>query len=127
MVPFGKGECSKGLTISLEAIIFVHTKHSGHHPDIEVDKMFLLVHPLVIFFATENLKHMISTSTVVLAFVREGTKIQAMVEDLECATYQFFLIPKEVEQLSYFIRLNGTSSLPLHLTCIFYMLLFFEI
>jgi len=107
MIPLEKEKCTKESNISREAVIFVHTTHSGHHPGTEVDKMFLPVHPLVISFAVENLKHMISTSTVALASVREETKVQAMVEELERATYRFFLIPKEIEQISYFLKLNG--------------------
>ena len=81
----------------------------GHNLGTNVDKIFLSMHPMVISFATENLKHMISTSTVALESVREKMKMQAMVPDIEYRTYRFFLIPKEVEQLSYFMRLNGTS------------------
>jgi len=107
MVPPEKKKCAKESNMSTKAIIFLHTRHSRHHPGTEVNKMFLPVHPLVIFFAVENLKYMISTSTVALAFVREETKIQAIVEELKRATYRFFLIPKEVEQISYFLELNG--------------------
>ena len=108
-MPFGNKKCSTTSKSCMEAQIFIHSKHSGHNLGTEVDKMFLPVHLMVISFATENLKHMISTSTIALVFVREEMKMQAMVPDIEQTTYRFFFIPKEVEQLLYFMRLNGTS------------------
>jgi len=63
MVPLGEKKCSTQST-SMEAHIFVHSKHSGHHLGSESDKIFLPIHPLVLSFAKENLKHMISTSIV---------------------------------------------------------------
>jgi hypothetical protein len=105
---------------SMEANIYVHSKHNGHHPGTEGDKMFLPVHPLIISFAMENLKHMISTSTVSLVSIREEKKMQAMVPENERTTYRFFLIPKEVEQLSYFNRLNGNCLLSILSNSLFY-------
>jgi len=110
-IPLGKEKCAKESNMSIEAIIFVYTRHSGHRSGTKVDKMFLPVHPLVIFFAVENLKHMISTSFVALSSVQEETKIQAMVEDLEWTIYRFFLIPNKVEQISYFLKLNDNYFL----------------
>jgi len=98
MVPLGKGEYSKQAKNPTEAIICVHTKHNGYHPSTKVDKMFLPIHvpihPLVISFAVENLKYMISTSTVALASIQEEIKIQGTVDNLECVTSRFFLIAK---------------------------------
>jgi len=108
MVPLGEGKCKTKSNMCTEAQIFVHSKHSEHHLGTENDKMFLPVHPLVISFATENLKRMISTSTVALVSNREEKKMQASIPEVERTTYRFFLIPKEVEQLSYFMKLNGT-------------------
>jgi len=127
MIPLGKEKFAKKSNMSIEAVIFVHTIHNGHHPGTEVDKIFLPVYPLVISFAVENLKHMISTSTVALAFVWEETKIQSMVEDLEWATYCFFLIPKEIEQISYFLKLNGNYFLHSFFNAFLYMYLLHEI
>ena len=58
--------------------------------------MFLPVHPMVISFATENLKHMISTSTVALVSVREEMKMQAMVPDIEQQHIDFSLFPRKL-------------------------------
>ena len=96
VVPFGNKKCSTTLESCMEAQIFVHLKHIGHNPGTEVDKMFLPSHPMVISFATENLKHMISTSTVALVSVREEIKMQAMVPDIEQTIYPFFLIPRKL-------------------------------
>jgi hypothetical protein len=93
-----------------EAIIFVHTKHTGHEPSSDKDKLFLPVHPVVLTMAKENLKKMISTSTVALASIRNEEKLKTRVGDLERVTYRFSIIPKEVEQLKYSMRLNGMFS-----------------
>jgi len=69
MIPLEKEKCAKESNMSREVVIFVHTRHSGHHPGTEVDKMFLPVHPLIISFVVENLKRMISTSTIALAYI----------------------------------------------------------
>jgi len=69
MVPLGKEKCSKKSNMSTEAVIFVHTRHSGHHLGTKIDKMFVSVHPLFILFAVKNLKHMITTSTVALTSI----------------------------------------------------------
>jgi len=66
MVSLGKKKCSKKSNNSIDAIMFVHTKYNEYHLGIEVDKMFLPIHPLVISFVMENLKHMISISTITL-------------------------------------------------------------
>jgi hypothetical protein len=93
-----------------EAIIYVHTKYIGHEPSSDKDKLFLPMHPVVLTMAKENLKKMISTSTIALACIRDEKKLKARVGDLERVTYQFSIIPKEVDQLKYSMRLNGMFS-----------------
>ena len=88
--------------------IFVHTQHTGHVPGSEADIIFLPMHPMVMAMAKENLKMMISTSTVALASNREVNNIKAIVTELERVTYRFFIIAKEVAQLRHSMRLNGT-------------------
>jgi hypothetical protein len=55
--------------------ISLHTKHSGHQPGTDIDKLFLPVHRIVVTLAMENLKRMVSTSTVALAFKNEEKKL----------------------------------------------------
>ena len=56
------------------ATISLHTKHSEHQPGTDIDKLFLPVHPIVVTLAMENLKRMLSTSTVALASKNEEKK-----------------------------------------------------
>lgn len=93
-----------------DVTISVRVEHTGHHPGSDGDILFLPVHPLVISLAMDNLKRMVSTTTVALASVREEAKIKAMVDGVERVTYRFYLIPKEVEQLHYGMKLNGKNS-----------------
>ena len=88
--------------------IFVHTQHTEHVPGSEADIIFLHVHPMVMAMVKENLKRMISTSTVVLSSNREANNIKANVTEFERVTYRFFIIAKEVAQLRHSMRLNGT-------------------
>ena len=69
--------------------------------------------------AKENLRRVISTSTVACALKRDESKIKAMVTDLERVIYRFFIIPKEVGQLRQDMRLGGK--------CILYLLLGLQI
>jgi hypothetical protein len=76
--------------------IFVHTQHTRHVLSSETDIFFLLVHPMVMAMAKENLKRMISTSTVAFASNRETNNIKAIVTKLERVTYRIFIIAKLV-------------------------------
>ena len=89
------------------AEIHVHSKHSGHNPGSEGDKYFLPVHPLVLSFATENLKMMVSPSTVAVASLKEAKKFENMVTYFEQVTFRFFMLVEEVEALSYSTRQSG--------------------
>ena len=92
-----------------DVTISVHTQHTGHVPGSKADIIFfLLVHPLVLAMANENLKRMNSTSTVALASNREANNIKDIGTELERVTYRFFIIAKEVAQLRHSMRLNGT-------------------
>lgn len=73
--------------ISGMAIILVHTKPSGHQPGTDTDKLFLVVCHIVVSLAMENLKQMVSTSTVALAFRNEERKIMSMVGGLKQVTF----------------------------------------
>ncbi len=88
------------------ATISLHTKHSGHQPGTDTDKLLLPVHPIVVSLAMENLKRMVSTSTVALASKNEERKIMSMVGGLERVTFRFYLIFNEVaryDSLSIFL------------------------
>ena len=95
-----EGSCAGIATISL------HIKHSGHEPGKDTDKLFLLVHPIVVSLAMENLKQMVSTSMVALALKNEERKIMSMVGRLERVTFCFYLIAKEMEQMTYSMKFN---------------------
>lgn len=56
----------KGPSIGIN-IISLHTKHSGHQPNTDTDKLFLPVHPILVTLSMENLKQMVFTFTVALA------------------------------------------------------------
>ena len=105
MEPLNKGKQIEDSSIGM-ATILLHTKHSEHKPGTDIDKLFLPVHPIVVFLAMMNLKRMVSTSTVALAFKNEK-KIMSMVGGLERVTYRFYLIAKEVEQIIFSMKLNG--------------------
>ena len=66
-----------------EVSIFIHSMHTGHVPGSDADLLFLPVHPYVVDMAKENLKRVISTSTIACASKRDESKIKAMVTDLE--------------------------------------------
>ena len=68
--PLNKKKQIKGSSTGM-AIISLHTKHSGHQPGTDTDKLFLPVRPIVMSLAMENLKRMVSTSTVALASKNE--------------------------------------------------------
>jgi hypothetical protein len=68
------------------------------------------MHFVVLTMAKKNLKKMISISTVALASICDEEKLKARVGDLERVTYRFSIIPKEVDQLKYSMRLNGMFS-----------------
>jgi hypothetical protein len=57
----------------------------------------------------KDLKRLVSTSTVALVSLKDEDKTRALVNDLERSIYRFVLIPKEVEQFSYTMRLNGKN------------------
>ena len=58
--------------VAKQAIAEIHmcSKHSGYNPGSDGDKYFLPVHPLVLSFATENLKWMVSPSIVAVASLK---------------------------------------------------------
>ena len=70
MEPLNKGKQIEGSSAGMTTIS-LHTKHSGHQPGTDTDKLFLPVHPIVVSLAMENLKRMVSTSTVALASKNE--------------------------------------------------------
>ena len=88
--------------------IFVHIQHTRHVPGSKADIIFLPVHPVVMTMAKENLKMMLSTSTVALAYNREANKFKAIVTELKRVTYRFSIIAKDVVQLRHSMRLNDT-------------------
>jgi hypothetical protein len=102
-------EKKKNGEFTLEATILVHNVHTGHDTRSNNDKYFLPVHPMVVKRAMEDLKRLISTSAVAFASLKDEDKTRALVNDLERSIYRFVLIPKQVEQLSYTMRLNGKN------------------
>jgi hypothetical protein len=48
-----------------KATIFVQAKHIGCNPYLQLDELFLSMHPYLVSFAMENLKRMLSLSNVV--------------------------------------------------------------
>ena len=93
MEPLNKGKQIEGSSAGM-ATILLHTKYSGHKSGTDIDKLFLPVHPIVVSLVMENLKRMVSTSTVALASNNEERKIMSMVGGLERVTYRFYLIAK---------------------------------
>ena len=89
------------------ASIYVHNKHSGHLPGSENDKFFLPIHPIVIDRAMEDLKRMVSSGRVSMASLKDEDHVKECVSPLERATFRFSLIPKEVEQMAYYMRIKG--------------------
>ena len=73
MEPQNKKKQIEGSSAGM-ATISLHTKHSGHKLCTDIDKLFLPVHPIVVSLAMENLKRMVSTSTVALASKNEEKK-----------------------------------------------------
>ena len=82
MKPLNKGKQIEGSTTGI-ATISLHTKHSGHQPGTDIDKLFLPLHQTVVSLAIENLNWMVFTSTVALASKNEETKIISMVGGLK--------------------------------------------
>jgi hypothetical protein len=78
-----------------EAIIFVHTRCTELESGINEDKLFLSMHDVVLTIAKNNLKKMISTSTVDLAFMRDEEKLKARIGNFQCIMYWFSIISKE--------------------------------
>jgi len=97
-----------------EAIILVHNVHIGHDTRSNNDKYFLPVHPMVVKRAMEDLKRLINTYAVALASLKDEDKTRALLNDLERSIYRFVLISKQVEQLSYTMRLNGKNCFASH-------------
>jgi hypothetical protein len=64
---------------------------------------------MVVKMTMKDLKRLVSTSTVALVSLKDEDKTRALVNDLERSIYRFVLIPKEVEQFSYTMRLNGKN------------------
>ena len=64
---------------------------------------------MVVKITMKDLKMLVSTSVATLASLKDEDKTMALVNDLERSIYRFVLIPKEVEQLSYTMRLNGKN------------------
>ena len=106
MEPLNKRKQIEGSSVGM-ATISLHTKYNGHKSGTNIDKLFLLVHPIVVSLAMENLKRMASTSTVALASNNEERKIMSMIGGLERVTYRFYLIAKKMEQMIYSMKLNG--------------------
>ena len=73
MEPLNKGKQIKGSNAGMTTIL-LHTKHSGHQSGINIDKLFLSVHLIVVSLAMEILKPMVFTLTVVLASKNEEKK-----------------------------------------------------
>ena len=71
-----------------EATILVHNVHIRHDTRSNNDKYFLPVHPM------EDLKRLVCTSAVALAFPKDEDKTWALINDLERSIYRFVLIPK---------------------------------
>jgi hypothetical protein len=57
----------------------VHKKYTSNEPSFDTDNLFLPVHPVVLTMAKKNLKKMISTSTMALAFICDEEKLKARV------------------------------------------------
>ena len=108
IVPLSCGKKKDGDSTP-EATILVHNVHTGHDTRSNNDKYFLPVHPMVVKREMKDLKRLVSTSAVTLASLKVEDKTRALVNNLECSIYRFVLIPKEVEQLSYTMRLNGKN------------------
>jgi hypothetical protein len=69
------------------------------------------MHPLVLTLTKENLKKMISISTVALASIYNEEKLKVMIGNLEHVTYQFSIISKEVNQLKYSMQIVRCSAI----------------
>ena len=108
IVPLSCGKKEDGEFIP-EATILVHNVHTGHDTRSNNDKYFLPVHPMMVKMAMKNLKRLVSISAMALASLKDEDKTRALVNDLERSIYRFILIPKEVEQPSYTMRLNGKN------------------
>ena len=78
MVPSMNTKSCIKITMQVTAEIHVHSKHSGHHPGSEGDKYFLPVHDLVLSFATENLKMIVSPSTVDVASLKKQRSLKIL-------------------------------------------------
>ena len=74
MEPLNKEKQIKGSSVGM-AIISLHTKHSGYQPGLDTHKLFPPVHPIVVSLAMENLKRMVSTSTVAFASKNKEKKL----------------------------------------------------
>ena len=70
--------------------IHVNSEYSGHNPGSESDKYFLAVYHLMLSFAIENLKMMVSLSTIVATSLKETKKFENMVIYFEQIIFQFF-------------------------------------
>jgi hypothetical protein len=81
-----------------QVTIFVHSKHTRHQPGSDADSFFLPVHPEVISCAR----------SVARASERDEQLIRDKVGALERVTHRFHIIQKEVDQLAYDMRINGT-------------------
>ena len=71
------------------AEIHVNSEYSGHNQGSDSDKYFLAVYNLMLSFATENLKMMMSLSTVVVTSLKEAKKFENMVTYFEQIIFQF--------------------------------------
>ena len=106
MDTLNKGKQIEGSSVGMATISF-HIKHSGHQSGTDTNKQILPVHPIVASLAMENLKRMVSTSTIVLASKNEERLIMSIVGGLERVAFRFYLIAKEVEQMIHSMKLNS--------------------
>ena len=74
MSPLNTKSCVEVAKQSM-AEIHVHSKHSGYNQGSEGDKYLLPVYLSVFSFATENLKMMVSPSTVAIVLFKKNKEI----------------------------------------------------
>ena len=75
IVSLSCGKTEDGETIP-EATILVHNVHIGHDTRSNTDNYFLLVYPMVVKRAMEDLKRLVSTSVVALASLKDEDTLQ---------------------------------------------------
>ncbi|KAI5072117.1 hypothetical protein GOP47_0012223 [Adiantum capillus-veneris] len=92
-----------------EVSIVLHAQHHGHVPGSRLDLYYLPVHPRVLHRCMEDYFDVGTSRHVAKMSVSKQNFHMQQVPPVDCVTFRFFMIPKEVRQLAYSLQLQGST------------------